>query len=75
MILVELKSDAFKDFHWKQLMHKLQFNGTFPNITLGQIWDVDLLTSEAIVKDIIRTAPGKMALEECLKQVSYYFNY
>jgi len=72
MTVIELKSDALKDRHWKQLMRKLRVNWTFSDITLGQIWDVDLQANEAVVKDIIMTAQGEMALEEFLKQVSYY---
>lgn len=69
MTVIELKSDALKDRHWKQLMRKLRVNWTFSDITLGQIWDVDLQANEAVVKDIIMTAQGEMALEEFLKQV------
>lgn len=71
MTVIELKSDALKDRHWKQLMRKLRVTWTFSDITLGQIWDVDLQANEAVVKDIIMTAQGEMALEEFLKQVSY----
>lgn len=73
MTVIELKSDALKDRHWKQLMRKLRVNWTFSDITLGQIWDVDLQANEAVVKDIIMTAQGEMALEEFLKQVSLEF--
>lgn len=73
MTVIELKSDALKDRHWKQLMRKLRVNWTFSDITLGQIWDVDLQSNEAVVKDIIMTAQGEMALEEFLKQVSCHF--
>lgn len=73
MTVIELKSDALKDRHWKQLMRKLRVNWTFSDITLGQIWDVDLQANEAVVKDIIMTAQGEMALEEFLKQVCVKF--
>lgn len=72
MTVIELKSDALKDRHWKQLMRKLRVNWTFSDITLGQIWDVDLQANELVVKDIIMTAQGEMALEEFLKQASYF---
>lgn len=75
MTVIELKSDALKDRHWKQLMRKLRVNWTFSDITLGQIWDVDLQANELIVKDIIMTAQGEMALEEFLKQVSHFSCY
>lgn len=38
-------------------------------LTLGQVWDVNLLKNENVVKDVILIAQGEMALEEFLKQV------
>ena len=39
------------------------------DLTLGQVWDVDLQKNEVIIKDVIQVAQGEMALEEFLKQV------
>lgn len=69
MLIVELKSDALKERHWKQLMKQLRVNWVLSDLTLGQVWDVNLQKNEAIVKDIILVAQGEMALEEFLKQV------
>lgn len=69
MLIVELKSDALKERHWKQLTKQLRVNWIISDLTLGQVWDVNLLKNEAIVKDIILVAQGEMALEEFLKQV------
>ncbi|XP_050499617.1 dynein heavy chain, cytoplasmic isoform X4 [Diabrotica virgifera virgifera] len=69
MLIVELKSDALKERHWKQLMKQLRVNWILSDLTLGQVWDVNLQKNEAIVKDIILVAQGEMALEEFLKQV------
>lgn len=69
MMIVELKSDALKERHWKQLMRKLRVNWVLSDLTLGQVWDVDLQGNEAVVKEIILTAQGEMALEEFLRQV------
>lgn len=68
-MIVELKSDALKERHWKQLMRKLRVNWVLSDLTLGQVWDVDLQANEAVVKEIILTAQGEMALEEFLRQV------
>ena len=68
MLIVELQSDALKDRHWKTLWKELS------ELTLGQVWDVDLQKHESIVKDIILIAQGKMALEEFLKQVKETWN-
>lgn len=69
-MIVELKSDALKERHWKQLMRKLRVNWVLSDLTLGQVWDVDLQSNEVVVKEIILTAQGEMALEEFLRQVS-----
>ncbi|KAL1512644.1 hypothetical protein ABEB36_002203 [Hypothenemus hampei] len=69
MLIVELKSDALKERHWKQLMKQLRVNWVLNDLTLGQVWDVNLQKNESIVKDVILGAQGEMALEEFLKQV------
>ena len=38
-------------------------------MTLGEVWDLNLAATEAIIRDIIAQAQGEMALEEFLKQV------
>jgi hypothetical protein len=69
-IVIELKSEALKERHWKQMMKQLKVNWTLTDLTLGQVWDADLVRHEAAIKDIMLVAQGEMALEEFLKQVS-----
>ena len=69
VLIIELKSEALKERHWKQLMRKLSVKWSLNDLTLGQVWDCNLQKNEAIVKDIINVAQGEMALEEFLKQV------
>ena len=70
MMIVELKSEAVKERHWKQLMKKLRVKWVLSELTLGHIWDIDLQKNEMLVKDVLLVAQGEMALEEFLKQVS-----
>jgi len=74
MLIVELKSEALKERHWKTLMRKLHVNWVLSDLNLGQVWDVDLQKNEMIVKDVILVAQGEMALEEFLKQVNISFH-
>ncbi|KAJ0063304.1 hypothetical protein NL108_015773, partial [Boleophthalmus pectinirostris] len=69
MLVIELKSEALKDRHWKQLMKRLHVNWVLSELTLGQLWDVDLQKNEMVVKDVLLVAQGEMALEEFLKQL------
>ena len=70
MLVTELKSEALKERHWKQLMRNLRVAWQLHDLTLGQVWAVDLQRNEGIVKDVILVAQGEMALEEFLKMVS-----
>lgn len=69
MLIVELKSDALKERHWRQLCRALKVEWALSDLTLGQVWDADLLRNEHTVKDVVLVAQGEMALEEFLKQV------
>lgn len=75
MLVIELKSEALKDRHWKQLMKRLHVNWVLSELTLGQIWDVDLQKNEMVVRDVLLVAQGEMALEEFLKQVTTTFHF
>ncbi|ESP05087.1 hypothetical protein LOTGIDRAFT_151884 [Lottia gigantea] len=70
VLIVELKSEALKERHWKQLMKRLNVNWVLSELTLGHVWDIDLQKHEPVVRDVISVAQGEMALEEFLKQVS-----
>ena len=69
VLVVELKSDALKERHWKSLCRQLRVNWILSDLSLGQVWDIDLLKNELTIKDVILVAQGEMALEEFLKQV------
>lgn len=74
MLVTELKSEALKERHWKQLMKQLRVSWVLSELTLGQVWDIDLQKNENIIRDVINIAQGEMALEEFLKQVRRLFN-
>ncbi|TRY63473.1 hypothetical protein TCAL_02090 [Tigriopus californicus] len=69
LLITELKSDALKERHWKTLCKEMKVAWIPSDLALGQVWDVDLIKNEAIIKDIMSVAQGEMALEEFLKQV------
>lgn len=69
VIIVELKSEALKDRHWKTLMKKLNVNWTMSELTLGNVWDIDLQKHDAAIKEVLLVAQGEKALEEFLRQV------
>ena len=70
-ILADLKSEAIRERHWVKIFKSLKPGKRYsPNsMTLGDVWDLQLTSTEAIVRDIIVQAQGEMALEEFIKQV------
>ncbi|KAK0627667.1 dynein heavy chain, N-terminal region 1-domain-containing protein [Immersiella caudata] len=70
-MLGELKSEAVRDRHWTKIYKQIKPGKRYSQVsmTLGDVWDLNLVATEVIVKDIIMQAQGEMALEEFLKQV------
>ncbi|TFY78308.1 hypothetical protein EWM64_g5702 [Hericium alpestre] len=67
----ELKSEALKDRHWKQLFKVLRMASqpSLTLMTLGTVYDLDLKKNESLIKEVIIQAQGEMALEEYIRQV------
>ncbi|OCH92714.1 dynein heavy chain protein 1 [Obba rivulosa] len=70
-LVSELKSEALKDRHWKQLFKVLRVPAqiSLNLMTLGNVYDLDLRKNENTIKEVIVQAQGEMALEEYIKQV------
>nr|CAB3240292.1 cytoplasmic dynein 1 heavy chain 1 [Phallusia mammillata] len=68
-MVVELKGSSVKERHWKQLMKQLRVVWVLSDLTLRQVWDVDLLKNEQLIRDVLTVAQGEMALEQYLSQV------
>lgn len=71
VLVSDLKSEALRDRHWRQLFKVLRVGSAYTpsSMTLGTIWDLDLKKSEAVIREVIVQAQGELALEEFLKQV------
>ncbi|KAH8834765.1 dynein heavy chain protein 1 [Flagelloscypha sp. PMI_526] len=70
-IILDLKSEALKDRHWKQLFKNFNLPSSISLnlMTLGHVYDMDLKRNESIIREVIVQAQGEMALEEYIKQV------
>ncbi|KAH8912297.1 hypothetical protein BR93DRAFT_871202 [Coniochaeta sp. PMI_546] len=70
-MLTDLKSEAVRDRHWTKIYKEIKPGKRYSPVamTLGDVWDLNLVATEVIIKDIIAQAQGEMALEEFLKQV------
>ena len=72
-IITDLRSEALRERHWKELRRKLNAKWVLTELTLGDLWDSDIKKYEVIYKDIIQRAQGELALEEFLKQIREYW--
>lgn len=70
-IITDLKSEAVRSRHWDKIYKALKPGKRYSPITmaLGDVWDLNLVASEVVIRDIIAQAQGEMALEEFVKQV------
>ncbi|KAI5868419.1 cytoplasmic dynein heavy chain [Durotheca rogersii] len=75
-LLGDLKSEAIRDRHWTKIWKAIKPGRRYSpvSMTLGDVWDLNLIASDVIVRDIITQAQGEMALEEFLKQVKETWN-
>ncbi|KAI1076782.1 cytoplasmic dynein heavy chain, partial [Whalleya microplaca] len=75
-ILSDLKSEAIRDRHWTKIWKEIKPGRRYSpvSMTLGDVWDLNLVATEVIVRDIITQAQGEMALEEFLNQVKETWN-
>ncbi|PNS18432.1 Dynein heavy chain, cytoplasmic [Sphaceloma murrayae] len=62
---------AVKERHWLKVFKALKPSKRYSAtaLTLGDVWDLQLGPSEAVIRDVIAQAQGEMALEEFLRQV------
>ncbi|PIA14754.1 hypothetical protein COEREDRAFT_46106 [Coemansia reversa NRRL 1564] len=69
-VVADLKSDALRDRHWRQLFKALKVSTTtMSDLTLGDVWDFDIARNESLIREVITVAQGEMALEEFLAQI------
>ena len=70
-LLSDMKSEAVRERHWVKIFKTLKPGKRYSSMSmsLGDVWDLKLTTSEPIIRDIVAQAQGEMALEEFLKQV------
>ena len=58
ILVTELKSEALKERHWKQLMRRMSIIWNLNEMTLGQVWSIDLQRHESIMREILTIAQG-----------------
>ncbi|KAL3113940.1 hypothetical protein niasHT_017890 [Heterodera trifolii] len=72
-LIIELKSDLLKERHWRNLTREMHVNWVLSELTLGQVWDIDLSRHEETIKKIMIVAHGERVLEDYVRQVKDYW--
>lgn len=69
-IISSLKSDAIKERHWNEIFKTLDTPiVAMGTIRLGDIWDLQLLLNETLVKNIVTKANSEKAVESSLDSI------
>ena len=68
-IIVELRSDAMKPKHWKDLLIKLQIRKKLQDLQLLDLWNADLLGKNKVVQDVLTQARGEAILENFINGI------
>lgn len=70
-LIIDLKTEAIHERHWQKIFKKLAKNKQLflNSMTLGNVWDMELLANSAFIKDIVTESQGELALEIFLRQV------
>ena len=70
-LLSDMKSEAVRERHWIKIFKALKPGKRYSpmSMSVGDVWDLQLVASEPVIRDIVAQAQGEMALEEFLKQV------
>jgi dynein heavy chain 1 len=52
-VLADLRNDAMKPKHWKDLLSKLRITVKYNDLTLNDLWCADLLGRSKAVNDVL----------------------
>ncbi len=69
VIFNDLKSEAMKPRHWKDLLIQLKIKTNFNDLTLNHLWQADLIKNDKPVKTVLGQAQGELILEDFLIKI------
>eukprot|EP01038_Epipyxis_sp_PR26KG_P004455 gene4455-6300_t len=68
-LLRDLSTEAMKDRHWKKLLERMDIYHTYANVTIGIMWDSNLINHKKTIYEVLAIAQGEMALEVFLREL------
>lgn len=67
VLIYDLRTDAIKERHWKSILSKAKINKNINELNLGDFWDMDLLSKEKSIREVINQATGELVLENFIR--------
>ena len=76
VIIGDLRTEAIKDRHWKQILKRLSIHKSINDLILNDLWKAPLLEMEKKLQEIINQATGELVLETYIKKSKdFWGNY
>ena len=74
--VINLKSEALREKHWKILMNKLKIKVTFNELTIGILWaaEINKKHNEDTINEILTVARGELVLEGMIKTIKEFWS-
>ena len=58
-IISNVKTEAMKARHWKSLLSKIKMSTPYNDLTIGQLWNCDVIKHEKVIEDVLTIARGE----------------
>jgi dynein heavy chain 1 len=68
-----LKAETFKERHWKELLKKINIKKSQNDLTIGELWRLDLNKYHKIIDALLEQAGGEFVLEDMLRKIKEYW--
>ena len=68
-----LKAETFKERHWKELLKKINVKKSQNDLTIGELWRLDLNKYHKIIDALLEQAGGEFVLEDMLRKIKEHW--
>ena len=72
-VISNVKTEAMKARHWKSLLSKIKMSTPYNDLTIGQLWNCDVIKHEKVIEDVLTIARGELVLEEMLRIIKEFW--
>ena len=73
IIINNLKSETFKERHWRELLKKMGIKKSQSDLTIGELWRIDLNKHSKTIEVLVAQAAGEFVLEDMIRKIKEYW--